>query len=335
MRRNLMTAFAQAQPNIALVKYWGKRDTTLNLPAAGSLSITLDALWTRTRITFDASLENDSLELNGRQDTRTLPKVSACLDILRQLAGVTCKAQVQTRNNFPTAAGLASSASGFAALVMAASTALNISPDRRFLSTVARQGSGSAARSLYGGFVLMHTGMQDDGSDAFAEPLLEANQWPLEVVVAITTHEQKSVGSGAGMERSRQTSPFHSSWISSVDADLAEATQAINMRDFEALADISEHSCLKMHADMLASRPPLMYWTAATVACIALIRDLRERDGLGVFFTVDAGPQVKAVCLPQDAAQVATALATVPGVIDVVRSGLGEGASILAPEKAQ
>lgn len=324
-----MKATARARPNIALVKYWGKRDSTLNLPAAGSLSVTLDTLWTQTTVAFDRTFEHDALHLNGAPDARVGKRVSACLDILRGHAGTTWRARVDTQNNFPTAAGLASSASGFAALVMAASQALDLPLDRKFLSTLARQGSGSAARSLYGGFVAMHAGRLPDGSDAFAEPVLSAQDWPLTVVIAIATQQAKAVGSGEGMERSRRTSPFHANWIASVDDDLAAARAAVMAHDFEALAEIGEHSCLKMHADMLSSRPPLMYWSAATVACMQRIRELRERDGLGVFFTVDAGPQVKAVCLPQDAPRVATALAEVPGVECTMVSGLGAGAEIL------
>lgn len=330
-----MAATAQAQPNIALVKYWGKRNTALNLPAADSLSITLASLFTRTQVVFDPALEEDTLLLNGAPDARTLVRVSACLDVLRDRADTTCRARVQTQNNFPTAAGLASSASGFAALVMAASDALGLPLERTFLSTVARQGSGSAARSLFGGFVHMHAGRRADGTDAFAEPLLAADAWPLEVVIAVTTHQVKSVGSGEGMERSRRTSPFHASWIDSVDSDLVAAQDAIRARDFEALAAVSEHSCLKMHSVMLSSRPPLMYWSPATLACMHRVRQLREQDGLGVFFTVDAGPQVKAVCLPADASRVAAALGEIPGVESILNTRLGEGArSVPAAEAA-
>jgi diphosphomevalonate decarboxylase len=324
-----MPATAQARTNIALVKYWGKRDSSLNLPAAGSLSITLDALWTRTEVDFDRTLDRDVLSLNDAPDAPALARVSACLDILRRQAGTHCYGHVQTNNNFPTAAGLASSASGFAALVMAAAAALDLPLERRALSALARRGSGSAARSLFGGFVMMHAGSRIDGSDAYADPLLAADAWPLSVVIAVTTQKAKAVGSAAGMERSRVTSPFHAVWIASVDEDLAAARAAVAARDFEALARVSEHSCLKMHAVMLSSQPALVYWTAATLACIHRIRALREEEGVDVFFTIDAGPQVKAVCLPQDASRVAAALAAVPGVEDVLTSGLGAGAELL------
>lgn len=326
---NPVTITAQAQPNIALVKYWGKRDRALNLPAAGSLSITLDALFTRTTVCLAPDQAHDSLLLNGSEHPATLARVSACLDVLRERAGNASRMHVETANNFPTAAGLASSASGYAALVVAASEALGLPLERGFLSGLARFGSGSAARSLFGGFVLMHAGVRDDGEDARAEPLLAPEEWPLSVVVAITTHQAKSVGSGEGMQRTRLTSPYHQAWVDTVDADLIQARDAIARRDFEQLAEVSEHSCLKMHADMLATRPPLMYWNAASVACMQRIRELRMSEGLGVFFTVDAGPQVKAVCLPQDAERVAVALAQISGVEQILTSSLGQGARVV------
>ena len=324
-----MAATAQAQPNIALIKYWGKRDTRLNLPATGSLSITLDALWTRTRVAFDTSLRRDKLCLNGADDPATLARVSTCLDLLRRRAGTTTCARVDSCNNFPTAAGLASSASGFAALVVAADAELGLALDRRTLSMLARQGSGSAARSLFGGFVSMAAGQREDGADAVAEPVLDATEWPLEVAVAVTSHRRKNVGSGAGMESSRQTSPFYPTWVSTAATDLAAARDAVQARDFAALAEVSEHNCLKMHAVMQASRPPLLYWTGATVDCLQQIRVLRERDGVQVFFTIDAGAQVKAVCAPGAITTVVAALADIPGVEQVLTSGLGNGARLL------
>jgi diphosphomevalonate decarboxylase len=321
-------AAAQAQPNIALIKYWGKRDAALNLPVVGSISITLDALWTRTRVRFDAALEQDQVSLNGRSDPKEARRVSAGLDLLRARAGVNWRASVDSRNNFPTAAGLASSASGFAALIHAGSEALGLSLTTSEQSVLARRCSGSAARSIFGGYVEWAHGKLADGTDSVAAPLLDAADWPLRVAVAITSTAAKEIGSSEGMRRTAETSPFQRAWIDSQEADLAAARKAILARDFDALAAISEHSCLKMHALALAAQPGLLYWNGATVECMRAVRALRGQ-GVPVFFTVDAGPQLKAVCAPEAIEMVRAALAAVPGVLNVAETGLGGGSRII------
>ena len=322
-------AAAQAHPNIALIKYWGKRDVPLNLPVVGSLSITLDTLWTRTSVRFGTDLTADRLSLNGREDAKQLRKVSACLDLLRARAGTQARAEVVSHNNFPTGAGLASSASGFAALVMAADAALGLDLPHATLSEFARRGSGSASRSIFGGYVEWALGERADGEDSVARPILDADAWPLRVAVAITSTAEKAIGSTEGMNRTAETSPYQRAWIDTQEADLAEARAAIVARDFERLADISEFSCLKMHALAMAAKPGLLYWNAATMAAMHAVRALRA-SGVPVFFTIDAGPQVKAICLPEAAAQVAAVLREVPGVLNVLETGLG-GAAMRIP----
>ncbi|NDY97013.1 diphosphomevalonate decarboxylase [Wenzhouxiangella limi] len=318
------TATARAGANIALVKYWGKRDPRLNLPAAGSLSITLADLETVTRIEVDQGLDADRFELDGRSaDPRP---VAAVLDLLRPAGGPRCR--VVSRNNFPTGAGLASSASGHAALVVAAAAIFCPQMGSGDLAAIARRGSGSASRSLFGGFCQLHAGVAEDGSDCRVEGLEEAGYWPLEVVVAITDAGPKAVSSRAGMNRTMATSPYYPAWVASVSADLERARRAVADRDFDELAEVSEHSALKMHASALAAQPGLLYWNAATVACLRRVRELRDQ-GVGVFFTVDAGPQVKAVCLPGQADRVAASLASIAGVEQVLRSGLGPGARLV------
>ena len=322
-----MPATAQAQSNIALVKYWGKKDPRLNTPAAGSISITLDSLWTRTRVDFDGQHGSDRFVLNGTEQTPPA-KLLACVDLLRDLSGRSSPVEIISDNNFPTGAGLASSASGYAALVVAINDALQLGLSARALSVIARRGSGSAARSIFGGFVEMMPGSSNDGDDSHACPLLDAGEWPLEVVVAITDEAAKRVGSTEGMQSSADTSPYYPTWIRSTPADLDECRAAIQERDFEALGGISEHSCLKMHALAMSARPGLLYWNAATVACIQRIEQLRA-SGVGVFFTIDAGPQVKAICDTGYRDAVAAALAELPGVQRVIVSGLGPGARVV------
>jgi diphosphomevalonate decarboxylase len=318
---------ARAGANFALIKYWGKADARLNVPAVGSISITLDALHTTTEVTLDPSLVTDELVLNGKRRDADVAKISACLDLLRGPAGVTTRARVASVNNFPTGAGLASSASGFAALVRAAEAALGLTLTDRERSILARQGSGSAARSIFGGFVEMHAGTAADGGDSFAEPLLEGDAWPLEVVIAVTATGEKDVGSRSGMTRSASSSPYYPAWVAGQSVDLATARAAIAARDFAALADVAEHNCLKMHAAAMATQPPLVYWNGATVECLHAVRRLRA-NGTPVFFTIDAGPQVKAVCAPGARVEVEAALRAVPGVLDVLTSRLGPGAEL-------
>lgn len=322
----MMQASAQAQPNIALIKYWGKRDAALNLPATGSLSLTLDSLWTRCQVRFDKNLKEDIFILNGGPAAENeLARVTAVLNRLRHRAKSTLRAEVVSKNNFPTAAGLASSASGFAALVAAAAHALMLDPPRDELAALARQASGSAARSMFGGFAEIMPGKAADGSDCVARQIAGPSHWPMTVVIAVTDEAAKPVGSTEGMVRTAQTSPYYKAWIESSEKDLMAAHTAVLDRDFQMLAGLSEHSCLKMHGLMMSAQPPLLYWNAATTACISAVRELRAA-GVPVFFTVDAGPQVKAVCLPEAAGRVASVLEKIPGVKKVLRSNLGEGA---------
>lgn len=319
-----MQSSARAHANIALVKYWGKSDPVLNVPAVGSLSVTLDKLWSDTQVEFSPALRHDSLVLDGKQDAAQLARVSGCLDLLRERAGTHDRAAVVSRNNFPTGAGLASSASGFAALVCAAARALELELSPTELSILARRGSGSAARSIFGGYVEMHAGAAADGSDSYAEAVLQAADWPLTVVIAVTTREPKATGSTQGMQATAATSPYYPAWIESSTLDLGTARQAICGRDFPRLAEVAEHSCLKLHALAMSSRPGLIYWNPATVACIDAVRKL-QRDGMPVFFTIDAGPQLKALCLPEATDDVVDALRALPGVLDLIVTGLGPG----------
>lgn len=320
----MSSATALAHPNIALVKYWGKRDERANLPAVGSLSVTLDALSTRTTVTFDAALSADELLLNGAPAAAEQSRLSRCLNALRELAGSQAYARVQSTNDFPTGAGLASSASGYAALTLAGAAALGLDTDDPRLETVARIGSGSAPRSLHGGFVLL----ENTATGTRCEALLSPSEWPLHVVVAVTTEAGKAVSSRDGMVDSERTSPFYAPWVETHPADLAEARRFIADRDFDGLASLAEHNCLKMHAVMLTTRPPLMYWSPVTLACMQAIGELRSA-GVPVFFTIDAGPQLKAICLPEVAEEVAEALRQVPGVLRLLTGDLGAGARII------
>ena len=316
----MMQASAQAQPNIALVKYWGKRDVAANLPATGSISITLDSLWTRMSVEFDGA--EDTLIVNGVAAAGMLPRVARCLD---SVAGSgRAAARVTSESNFPIAAGLASSASAFAALVVAANDAADVGLERATLSRLAGRASGSAARSLFGGYVEL----ANTASGIEVGTLAKPGAWPLQVIVAITEETGKPVGSGDAMIRCAKTSPFYQSWVERQDEDLAAARDAIAQRDFEKLAAVSEHNCLKMHSVMWAAKPPIVYWKKATLACMEAVRGLQDA-GHAVFFTIDAGPNVHLICESQHADEVEAAARSLPGVQDVLRSGVGGGTRLI------
>jgi len=323
-------ATAVAGTNIALVKYWGKRDAGLNLPAVGSLSLTLDGLSTRTTVAFDGKLAADALVLNGADaDARALGRVSKFLDIVRTRTGLRERARVESTNDFPTAAGLASSASAFAALALAATRAAGVTLGDAELSVLARRGSGSAARSIFGGFVEMARGDRPDGRDAVAAPVAGGDAWPdIRLVVAVTSDAAKAIGSTEAMERTARTSPYYASWIASVAPDLAEARAAIAVRDLPRLGAVAERSALRMHACALAAEPGILYWTPATLAAITAVKALRATS-IAAFFTIDAGPHVKVLCAAPDAARVAEALLRTPGVLRTVVAAPGRGARVV------
>lgn len=315
---------ARAHPNIALVKYWGKRDPALNLPAVGSISVTLSGMHTETNVAFDPDAAADTFTLDGAGNPAEAQRVSRFLDLVRERASIDTHAHVTSCNNFPTAAGLASSASGFAALALAATRAAGLSLGDAELSALARRGSGSAPRSMFGGFAEMAAGRAADGSDAVAHQLHDESHWPLEIRVAVTTSGRKSVSSTEAMQSSACTSPFYPAWVNGNAADLDEARAAIAARDFERLARVSEASCLRMHAVALSSDPGLLFWNDATVRVIHAVRDARDK-GTAVFFTIDAGPQVKVFAEPG----VSMRLDDIDGVERVIEAGVGPGAHVL------
>lgn len=310
------SASAIAHPNIALVKYWGKRDVGLNLPSTGSLSLTLDTYRTATTVTWGAPRER--IVVNGRDVTGAeAARVSRFLD---RIAADRPPCEVVTDNNFPIAAGLASSSSGFAALALAATAAAGQRREPAALSALARLGSGSACRSLWGGWVVWERGVAADGSDSVGAPLAPRQHWDLRLVVAMVTGGRKSVGSTEGMLRTQETSPLYPGWVESAAEDLIRARHAVLDRDLAALGAVMEHSTLKMHATMLSARLPIRYWKPSTLAVLDAVEELRQR-GVMAFYTMDAGPNVKVLCQAADADPVAAALRGVTG--EAVVLGVG------------
>jgi diphosphomevalonate decarboxylase len=324
-------ATARACANIALVKYWGKRDAARNLPAAGSLSLTLDALTTLTTVRFDDALLDDQMTLGGvPAPSAALARAQTFLERVRALAGIQARASIETVNHFPTASGLASSASGFAALALAATRAAGLELDGPALSRLARQGSGSAARSIYGGFVRMDPGTRADGEDAYAHPIAatELASRVRMIVCEVGGGAPKTHGSRDAMDHCSETSPLYDAWVALVPRDLAAAEDAVKMGDLSALGTIAEANALAMHASAIAARPAIIYWQPATLAALAEVRALRAA-GRSAWATMDAGPHVKVLTSAEDAAEVAVTMAAVPGITAVTVASSGGPAEIV------
>jgi len=323
-----MRATAEANPNIALIKYWGKADAALNLPVTGSLSLTLDTAPTRTTVALDSALTADELVLGGDTQTgRPLDRVRRFLDLVREAGGRTEHARVESTNLIPTGAGLASSASAFAALAAAASGAYGLDLDDRALSRLARRGSGSASRSIFGGLVRWFPG---DDAESFAQPV-ESNGLDLAMVVAIIDAGPKSISSTEAMNRTTATSPFYPAWAESTTRQLDEMLQAIARADFTAVGELTESNSLRMHATMAGAWPPVRYQRAASIALLDAAAGLRAA-GVEAYATMDAGPNVKFLCRPADAARVEAHLAAVDPSARFLSARAGEGVRLVADE---
>lgn len=321
----MRTAAARARSNMALVKYWGKRDEALVLPHTGSLSMTLDALWTDTRVTFTGKEGADELLLDGAPAAvGETARASTLLDLVRGERASLGAARVESRNSFPTAGGLASSASGFAALAAAASWAAGDDPDSRTLSILARRASGSACRSVLGGFVEWTRGERADGVDSHALQHLTSSAWDVAMVIAIVDTGRKEKSSRDAMRDSVETSPFFDAWVHTTTRALSDAKEALAARDLERLGTIAEASFLRMHATALANDVPAIFWKPATLALLEAVRALREA-GVGAWATIDAGPHVAVLCAAADAPGIRAALGDVAGVreVKIARPGAG------------
>lgn len=323
-----MKATAIANANIALVKYWGKRNDELILPMNSSISMTCDGLTTTTTVEFSEKLKEDSVTINDEELLKEKNAVIAYLDIIRQKAGIKLKAKMVSSSNFPTAAGLASSASGFAALALASSKAAGLKLNERELSILARRGSGSASRSIPEGFVEWHKGNKEDGSDSFAESVVEACYWPeFRMITTIVTESKKKTSSRAGMSQTVKTSPYYEGWLKTVEADLDVVRTGINKKDFSAVGLCAEQNCLKMHATMITTKPAIVYWKPATMEIINSVLSWRN-EGVECYFTIDAGPNVKVMCLDKNEKELRKKLEMLEGVKKTIVCKPGEGARL-------
>jgi diphosphomevalonate decarboxylase len=326
------TATAIAHPNIALAKYWGKTARPGNYPAVPSLSVTLEGMTTTTRVCFDASLAGDRVLLNGGEPGgEAHARASTMLDRVRAATGEKRHATVESTNDFPTASGLASSASGFAALALAATHAAGDGAargdfDAARLSDLARRSSASAARSVFGGFVELAAGADDPGGDILAaRPVAPIDHLDLRVLVCVTREGRKAVGSTDGMRRTAASSPYYRAWLDAAPRMFEALRAALLAKDLEQVGTLAEASALAMHASAIAAG--VIYFEGATLAVLEAVRSLRA-NGLGAWATIDAGPHVKVLVHEADAARATEALASVPGVLRVLCTRPGEGARL-------
>ncbi len=323
---NTQKATATAHPNIALIKYWGNRNHDLRIPVNGSFSMNLEGLSTKTEVLFREDLSADQLILNEEKMSGAgLARVSQILSEVRQKADISLYAEVVSENNFPTGAGIASSAAAFAALALAASKAAELDLDEPALSILARHGSGSACRSIPGGFVEWTNGETDE--DSFSFSLAPPEHWDLADCVAVISSGHKNIGSTQG-HRIAETSPLQNARVADAPRRIEICRKAILERDFETFASIVEEDSDLMHAVMMTSNPALFYWQPSTLHVMKSVRDWRA-EGIPVFYTIDAGPNVHVITLKEKMDEIKQKLESLEGVKNVLTAAVGGAARLL------
>lgn len=322
---------ARAHTNIALVKYWGKANEQIIIPQNSSLSLTLNKFYTDTVVKFQPKLKQDRMVINHHPITEST-KISSVMDIIRQLLGKNVYADIKSINHVPTSAGLASSASGLAALATAASKAAGLQLTRRELSRLARHGSGSASRSIYGNWVEWQRGYNDQSSYAFPIPAPRLNH--IQMIAIILKKTPKKISSRAGMRRCVKTSPYYHAWTKVTAQNLAQAVQAIQNQDFTSLGRIAETNAMRMHALTLSADPPFTYFTGKTLEVLKIVHHLRTL-GIECYYTIDAGPNVKIICKSHDSRLIKNYLSRYFKSKQIIISGPGPGAQILPITKSK
>ncbi len=329
------TVTAIGTPNIAFIKYWGKRNEKLNLPSNSSVSMTVDEqLNTKTSILFTDRLSADRVYINGEmQDVHGAEMMErlVSLEILRRLAGEKRKALVVSENSFPAGSGLASSASGLATLTYTAAKALGLKLTPREMSMIARRGSGSACRSLFGGIVKWRKGVREDGSDSYAEQVVRPNYWPeLIDIVVVLTRARKKVSSHVGHGLTTKTSVLYKSRLAYVENAVARLIAAVKERNFETLGELIMRDSNNMHATMLDTWPPLLYLNDSSKEVIYRVHELNESEGkIVAAYTFDAGANAQVITLKRNVGKVTRLLGGIESVNDVIKLKMGNGPRVL------
>ncbi|MBD3192492.1 MAG: diphosphomevalonate decarboxylase [Candidatus Heimdallarchaeota archaeon] len=323
-----LKATAIAHSNTALIKYWGKKDEQLILPMNNSISLTTDALTTITTVEFSKDFEEDLFILDNKEQAgKPKNRVINHLNLIRELAKRNFKAKVVSENNFPTAAGLASSASGFAALTTATCAALDLNFDKKELSIISRQGSGSSCRSFYGGYVEWLAG--DSHESSYSIQLAKKDWFDIRDIILVLKSPERKLSTREAMRRSIKTSPFFATRLHSTSKNLEKMREAIQERDFQLLGETTEKDCLSMHAVAMTSNPSQIFWAPDTLRIIHEVEQMREDDILA-YYTIDTGANMHVLTLPEFEETVITTLKTnVPQMVDVISSKPGKGVSLI------
>lgn len=319
-----MKKTAIAPSNIAFIKYWGKKDEALRLPSNGSISMNLSNLRTTTTVEFNEQYMKDEVVIEGSTSEKDILKVISHLDLIRSKANIKTYAKVLSENNFPSSTGLSSSASGFAALTVAATSAAGLMLNEKELSILARIGSGSACRSIPSGFVEWHDG--NDSESSYAESIFPSAHWDIVDIVAVVSREKKEVSTTDG-HRLASTSPFNKIRLSHMPERIAICKKTIKEKNFSQLGELMEKEALEMHAIMLTSNPSLIYWLPTTVLLIKKVAAWR-RDGFESYFTINTGQDVHIICQKKDAETMVQKLKLIPEVVNIIQNSASEGAHL-------
>lgn len=319
-----MTHTVRAHTNIALIKYWGKADAKLRLPLMSSLSMTLDAFYTDTSI--EKTTGDNEFYLNGKkQDENGKKRVFAYLHILQKKFGYSDNLIVKSTNHVPTSAGLASSSSAFAALVAAFCRYYELDLDKTELSRLARIGSGSASRSIFGGFAVWQKGDSDETSYAYA--LDEKPDIDLRLLAIELNTNQKKISSTQGMQEA-QSSPFFKPWLERNEAELNQMIQFIKDKNFTGIGQLAELNANEMHAINLTAQPEFTYFEPDTIRAIKLVEQLRA-EGIECYYTIDAGPNVKVLCSLRNSKEISQRFESAFNNVNIVSAGFGPGITYL------
>ncbi len=322
-----MKSTAVANSNVPLIKYWGKSDEKLFLPMNSSLSMTLDSLNTKTTVEFSGKYKKDIVIIDKKRvENEKKQKVIRHLNLIRKLGNCTLKTKIVSENNFPITSGLASSASGFAALTVSACDAVGLNLSKKELSIISRQGSGSSCRSIYGGYVEWIKG--DRSEDSYAIQIANEKHLDMRDIVVIVSDTEKKISSRIGMKMTVETSPLYKTRLSTIEKNLSEIKKAILEKNFLKIGKIAELDCLMLHSTMLTTEPPLLYWRPETVKIIHEVIELRKQ-GLKTYFTIDAGPNVHVLTLPENKDEIIKRLCKIEGVKNIIHNKPGGNAKLI------